>query len=564
MIRTLALFALFAIGNASASDECLLTVHTSGGERGGSLMVAQRSELKTLNPIVALDDPSREVIGRMNADLIEVNRQTQTAEPALAESWERSADGRHYLVRLRQGLRFSDGVPFDSDDVAFSFQVYLDEKLHSPQRDLLMIDGQPLQVRKLDRLSVALDFAGPYASAERLLDGVPMLPRHLLKDSYDKGQLDRAWSVNSRPEEIAGLGPFRLRRYDAGQQLILERNPFYWKQDQRQQRLPYLDGITFIFAGSEDGQIARFLSGDADIVDRLATSSFTMLRRSEQAKGQKLFDLGAGLDYTFLAFNFDRALFREVAFRRAVSVAVDRDAIVRIAYSGLASPLAGNVTPANKIWRDTALPAPTHSLTEARKLLSDAGFKWNGEGKLLDREGTPVRFSIVTATNNKERLQTATLIQYDLNRLGLEVQVVPLEFRAMVDRITRTRNFEACILSLGGGDGDPNSELNVWLSSGSMHIWSPGQSKPATPWEAEIDRLMKQQMSTLDPQKRKQKYDRVQEIVAQQQPLICLVSPHVLVAAKDDLLNFQPAALQSHTLWNADVLAVSHSRGAIQ
>jgi peptide/nickel transport system substrate-binding protein len=197
-------------------------------------------------------------------------------------------------------------------------------------------------------------------------------------------------------------------------------------------------------------------------------------------------------------------------------------------------------------------------------MLLEAGFKWNADSKLLDRAGNPVRFSIISATNNPERLQTATLIQYDLGHIGIDVQVVPLEFRAMIDRVTRTRQFEACILSFGGADGDPNSEMNVWLSSGSMHLWAPEQKHPGTPWESQIDHLMQAQMGELDRVKRKELYDRVQEIVAQQQPLICLVSPHILAASRKRIVNLQPAVLESYTLWNSEMLALYPSPGAVQ
>jgi peptide/nickel transport system substrate-binding protein len=548
---------LLGLRSFAAAVSCPRVVQTSAGAPGGAIVVAQRSEAKTLNPLLAMDEPSRQVISQLNADLIHVNQLTQRPQAALAESWTVSPDGRHYVLHLRPGVRFSDGVPFDAGDVLFSFQVYLDERFHSPQRDLLTVNGQPIVAKQLDRYTVTLDLAGPYANAERLLDEIAMLPRHLLAGPYASGQLENKWGVNTAPGEIAGLGPFRLKRYQAGQQLELERNPYYWEQDQRGQRLPYLDRLIFLAAGSEDGEVARFLAGDADVIDRLGPASFRALHNWPQGRAGQLVDLGPGLDYTFLAFNFDLPLFRDLALRRAVSLSIDRDAVARIAYAGFATPLAGSVTPGNAFWRNTELQAPKHSPEQAKEILRNAGYRWDSEGKLLDRSGQPVRFSMITAANNKERLETATLIQFDLTRIGIDAQVVPLEFRALVDRVTRTRKFEACMLSLGGGDGDPNSEMNVWLSSGSMHVWSPGQKTPATAWEAEIDTLMKRQMSMLDETKRKQTYDRVQAIVAQEQPVVFLVSPHILAAADAKVVNFRPAILESHTLWNSDILAVN-------
>src|SRR5579872_3190476 len=134
------------------------------GHYGGTLVVGQRSEPKTLNPVIAADAPSREVIGRLTADLIHINRGSQQTEPALAKSWSESKDGRTFTVKLRRGLRFSDGHLFDADDVVFSFQVYLDENVHSPQRDLLVVGGKPIAVQKIDQYTVRFSLAEPYAA----------------------------------------------------------------------------------------------------------------------------------------------------------------------------------------------------------------------------------------------------------------------------------------------------------------------------------------------------------------------------------------------------------------
>src|SRR5579863_5989081 len=201
------------------------------GHYGGTLVVAQRSEPKTLNPVTAADAPSREVIGRLNADLIHINRLSQQTEPALAKSWTLSKDGRVFTIKLRHGLRFSDGQPFDADDVVFSFFVYLDEKVHSPQRDLLVVGGKPFEVQKIDQYRVRFTLAQPYAAAERIFDGLAMMPRHLLTKAYQAGNFGQTWTLNSPAAEIAGMGPFRLKEYVPGQKIVLERNPYFWRAD---------------------------------------------------------------------------------------------------------------------------------------------------------------------------------------------------------------------------------------------------------------------------------------------------------------------------------------------
>jgi peptide/nickel transport system substrate-binding protein len=165
-----------------------------------------------------------------------------------------------------------------------------------------------------------------------------------------------------------------------------------------------------------------------------------------------------------------------------------------------------------------------------------------------------VEFTIVTSSGNPERVAMGTLIQDDLKQLGMDVHVVPLEFRSLLDRVSRTQDYDAGLLSMAEADADPNVDMNVWLSSGGMHLWNPRQKSPATAWEAEIDGLMRRQMVTRKYADRKPLLDRVQELLMENLPLIPLVSPNILVGAKKGLENFRPAVLEHYTLWNAEEL----------
>ncbi|MGH9522241.1 MAG: ABC transporter substrate-binding protein, partial [Terriglobales bacterium] len=238
----------------------------------------------------------------------------------------------------------------------------------------------------------------------------------------------------------------------------------------------------------------------------------------------------------------------------AVSEAIDRAGIVRLVYGGYGTPLWGNVSPGNKMWVDNALPHPARSLDDAKTLLRSAGFRWSNDGTLLDRSGTPVEFSILTSSSNAQRSKMATLIQEDLKQLGMKVNVVPMDFRSMVDRLLQTYDYDAAIMGLGGGDADPNPEVNVWEMSGTMHLWHVGESAGAQDWERELDQLMQQQMITLKYNDRKKIYDRVQQVIANNLPFIFLATPNVLTAAKAQLGNFHPAILDHYTLWNAEDL----------
>jgi peptide/nickel transport system substrate-binding protein len=562
----------------SPSEE-FLSLPGEIGRSGGHLVVSLRAEPKTLNPLIAADAPSRQAIGAMQADLIHINRATQLTEPALAKSWTVSKDGLLYTIKLRQGLRFSDGHPLDADDVLFSFQLYLDENVHAPQRDLLIVGDKPIVVRKIDSQTIAFELAKPYGAQERLFDGLAILPKHLLDQAYKQGKLDQQWTLAVAAAQIAGLGPYRFKEYVAGQRLVLERNPYYWKTDTKGTRLPYLDELVFLFVSSADAEAIRFQSGETDLIgiSRVAADSFSTLSR--QSRGYTMSDAGPGLEYNFLFFNLNdlgakvspdlarkQKWFANVKFRQAVSLAIDRQAVVRLVYQGRGGPLWGPVTPGNKRWQNTSLNNPTRSVEAARQLLSTAGFSWrkdsNGESSLVDSSGASVEFSIITSSSNAERTKMATLIQDDLKQLGMHVQVVPLEFRSLLDRVLQSKEYDACVLGVANYDADPNSDINVWLSGGGSHFWNLGQPKPSTPWEAEIDQLMEKQLASRTFEERKHSYDRVQEIIRENQPLIFLASPDILSGAKNTIGNFHPAVLEPYVLSNVEQLFLRVSSGA--
>jgi peptide/nickel transport system substrate-binding protein len=562
-------FAAAPAPEAAKPSEEIARMPEVSGRYGGHLTIGQRSEPKTLNPVTATDAVSREVIGRLMGDLIEINRSTQQTEPALAKSWKISPDSRTFTLQLRKGIRFSDGYPFDADDVVFSFNVYMDEAIDSPQRDLLIIDGRPITVTKLDQYTVRFALPRPYAAAERLFDGLAMLPKHLLEKPYHEGHFAQAWSLNVQTAEIAGLGPFRLKQYVPGQRIVVERNPYYWKVDRENQRLPYLDELVFLFVGTEDAQVMRFEAGETDIISRLSSENYNLLSREKSRAGSQLADLGPSLEYNFLLFNLNdlsgkkleevagkQAWFRDLKFRQAISAAVDRESIVRLVYGTRGAALWGNVGPGNKLWINQAIPHPAHSVEAARQLLKSDGYSWNPTGQLLDAAGRPVEFSIITSSSNSQRMKMATLLQDDLSHLGMQVHVVPLEFRAYIDRVFQSFDYDAAIMGLGGGDADPNPEMNVWAFAGTSHLWHLGETQPATDWERELDQLMQQQMVTLDYAKRKQLYDRAQQLIAENLPFIFLGTPNILAGASSRVGNFHPAVLDPYTLWNADELYV--------
>jgi peptide/nickel transport system substrate-binding protein len=548
-------------------EEERLVLEGEPGKRGGRLVASLRADPKTFNPLLVRDSASRSVVELLMSDLVHIHRGSHLTEPSLAKSWEVSDDGRRYRLELRRGLCFSDGHPLDADDVVFSFTAYLDEKLGAPQRDLLLIGGKPIQVRKLDSHRVEFELAAPYGAGERIFDLIAILPRHLLESPYREGNLARMWGPDASPRDIAGLGPFRLKQYVSGQSLLLERNPYYWKTDAAGEALPYLDEILFLLSSGEPADVLRFRSGETHLVSGLGAQSYDAISRENEGGRYQLHDLGPGLEYTFLFFNLNdlsgsgrtellrkQAWFRSTEFRRAISSAIDRASIVDLVYQGRAAALSSHVTPGNRLWVNPALTATAYDVSKSRELLRSAGFRWSASGSLVDASGQPVSFSILVGAGNPARAMIATLLQDDLKKIGIEVQVVTVDFAALLERVFESFDYEASVLALGASDVDPTAELATLLSGGEMRVWRLTSEGAATEWEKEIDRLMLRQMTSTDPAERRLLYNRVQEIVASELPMVPLASPNILVGADRRLGNFRPAVLAPYTLWNAEQL----------
>ena len=543
-----------------------LEIRHAPGRPGGRLVAALRAEPTTFNPVLASDVPSRTVVRRLMADLVHTHRESQQSEPALARSWTVSPDGKRFTLELRRGISFSDGHPFDADDVIFTFQVYLDKEVGSGYLPLLTIGGEPIRVRKLGSHRLEFELAQPYAVGVKIFDSIPILPRHKLEKAYRAGTFREVWGLASPVEEIVGLGPYRLKSYLPGERLVLARNPHYWKVDRTGHRLPYLDELVVVFVPAQDTQVARFRKGEIDVIDRLSAESFHLLEQTKARGEYDLDDLGPGFAFHFLFFNLNdvdpksrgelagkQTWFRQAAFRRAVSRAIDRSGIVRVVYRQRAAPLVSHVPPGNERWFNEELRAPGRSVSEARRLLQEAGFTWDGEGGLRDAGGRRVRFTLLTNSSSSERVQMLPIIRRDLGEIGIEVRPLAIEYTALIDRITRTYEYDAAILALTGGM-DPNEVINVWSTEGTGRLWRLNRQSAEEPWQIEVDQLMHEQVTLIDAAARKAHYDRVQRLLADHEPCILLVSPNVLVGADRRLSHFAPTIVEHVTLWNVDEL----------
>jgi peptide/nickel transport system substrate-binding protein len=513
-------------------------------QTGGELRFCLRSEPKTFDPLLVDDDASLSIRYLTGGVLVRVNRKTQDLEPELAESWKLSKDGKQITFKLRHGVAFSDGSPFSSEDVAFTMQRLMDPALHSSTGDAFRSGSGAVSTKILAPDQISIIFPAPIAGADRLFDQVAIM------------------SARSPKKEAAVLGPFMVAEYKAGSSVFLRRNPNYWKKDSQGRRLPYLDSIHLDIQSNRDVEMLRFKRGELDLINVLDSDYFDRLAASSPGLAH---DAGASLDSDFMWFNqvasapipeYKRAWFRSANFRRAISEAINRDDLARVVFNGHAQPAVGPVSPANKFWFNSKLKAePYHPEAALKRLQADGFHQQNGA--LFDKAGNPVEFSIVTNAGSKPRERMAVMVQEDLGKLGIKVNVVTLDFPSLIERISQKFNYEAAMLGFRNVDLDPNGQMNIWLSSAEDHAWNPQQKSPETAWEAEIDGLMRAQASSADQKKRKESFDRVQEIVAEQTPIIYLVNQNALSAVAASVAGADPGILSPQTFWNAERLTLN-------
>jgi peptide/nickel transport system substrate-binding protein len=499
--------------------------------------------------------------------LVRVNRATTELEPWLAEKWSISDDGRRYTLTLREGVTWSDGTAFSSADVLFSFKALYDPKTASPLASSMKVGDKPLEVSASDARTVIITFPETFGPGLRLIDQLPILPKHKLEAALDAGTFAKAWAPDTPPSEIVGLGPFVLAQYRPGERLVFDRNPRYWRRDDHGVQLPYVDRLTLELLPDQDTELLRLQSAQTDFMQQpLRAADIETLRPIESQGKVRIVELGVSPDADTLVFNLRpskwetdprKAWLPRKEFRQALSHAVDREAFANTVYLGAAVPIHGPVTPGNPRWFWPSIPRYEFSRDKARALLEGLGLRNRDADEWLeDDKGTETRLTVMTFRGNRVLERSATVLRDDLRQIGVALDVVPLEPNAVQQAVV-AGEFEAALITMFLTDPDPAMTKDLWLSSGSFHLWNAGQKTPATEWERQIDELMARQASTLDEGQRKQSFNEIQRIFAENLPMLHFAAPRVFIGASTRLVNLQPALLRPHILWSADTLAVA-------
>jgi peptide/nickel transport system substrate-binding protein len=568
-----ALILLTGCGKPAPPASSLATPATpAAASRGGTLTASLRSEPATFNRlgVNAQQAPVDAVTRLMHAPLVRLNRVTDQPEPWLAERWTVSPDGRTITLTLRDGITFSDGQPFTSDDVVFTYAALYDPRHPSALASAMMVGGKPLAVTAPDKKTVVVTMAAPFAPGVAMLDNVPIYPKHLLKAALDAGRFATAWGLGTPPAEMAGLGPFVLAEYVPGQHMAFARNPHYWRRDAAGVPLPYLDRLIIDFVRTQDQEMLGLQAGSIDLMTQadVRAEDIKSLRLLRDQGSVQLVEPGVSVDPNMLWFNLTpaatarnaktRPYLARVEFRRAISYAVDREAIANTLYLGAAVPVYGPVTPGNRSWYSDAAPKYPHDVARATSLLAGLGLTdRNGDGMLEDAAGRPVRFSILSQGGHI-RGRTATMIQEQLKAVGIAVDVVELDPPSIFARYG-AGDYDSIYFGFQASALDPAMNLDFYLSSGSNHVWNvrdPKDSTPPAAWEQQVDDLMQRMAASPVLADRQRLFAEVQRLFGENLPAIYFVAPKITVAMSRRVGGAEPVILDPKLLWNPDPLYV--------
>ena len=509
-----------------------------------TISLSTSSDPKSFNPIIAKETSTTLITGFIFEGLTKIDGITLEVKPLLAERWKVDRTGKRWLFFLRRDVLWSDGEKFTANDIVFTFnELIYNEKIPTSSRDVFTIEGKKIKVRKIDDYKVEFILPEKFAPFLQLMTQ-EILPEHKLKKVVIENRFTSTWGVNENVENIVGTGPYKIKEYRPGEWIILEKNPYYWKKDKEGKILPYIDRIVFLIIPDPNMAILKFRTGEIDVLS-VRGQDYYILKPLEKIKNFTLYDVGPSLGSEFLSFNqnvdakipeYKKNWFCDINFRKAIAHSIDRDSIIKNVYNGFGTYQFGPMNSSCGFFYNDKIIKYSYDLNKAREFLNKSGFYWKDE-KLYDRYGNRVEFTIITNSNNFERIQIGNIIQNDLEKIGMKVNLLPAEFNTLVNKLSITKDWEAVIVGLTGGI-EPHGGKNVWKSNGQLHFWN-FNNKRNYEWEKEIDLLFEEGTKYLEREKRKKIYDRWQYLVSEYLPLIYTANSNVIYAVRNKFENLR-------------------------
>lgn len=541
------------------------------GKFGGELVITTIGEgPKTFNPCNTKDATSSSMAGILYEGLLTTDPRNGNIIPQLAKSFR--IDGNEYTISLRKGIKWTDGKTITSDDVMYTYEDIVFKGLGNPSTmAAMMIDGELPKLEKIDEYTVKFTTPKPFAPFLRQLS-YPIVPKHYFKPYSDKGAsvFNAFLSPNTNPNEIVSNGPFKLKEYVAAQRVVFVRNPEYYKLNMNNEKLPYLDKLVYLIVGDTNNEILKFEAKEIDAIS-LKGDNVARYKAKEDVSDYTIYNLGADTGTLFITINLNnrknkdgkyyvnpikQKWFRNKNFRTAIDYALDRKNMIQNIAFGVAEPLF-TAESNNSIYLNKNIKGHSKDKSKAFELLKEAGFEYKNN-KLYDSQGNLVEFDLYTNAGNLEREAIGVMIKQDLEELGMKVNFKPIEFNSLVNKLTNTYDWDMVIMGLTGSPLEPHDGKNVWTSTGTLHMFNQGvKQNERFNWEVELDELFEEGALKIPFKDRKPIYDRYQEIVFEENPIIYIYSPKRISAIKRKFKNVYPSALGG-LLYNLDEIYIDN------
>lgn len=541
------------------------------GKYGGTFVMVDSVEPKTFNTDVPGDAYSMAAQTYIFDSLVRYNPMTCDASPALAKSWEIGADKKTYTFHLRHGLKWSDGAPFNADDVIFTMDCIFAEitdpatgekKLRYPNRgaDDFTFGGKRMQYHKVDDYTVVLYTPEIFSTFVVNVANILLLPKHKLQAAFDDGSFLKMWSSQTaidHPEEIVGMGPYVILKYQPGERIVYGPNPHFWRVDPQGQRLPFVDYFVDQFVATTESVLLTFATGQADYSGGppfIPATDVPWITKNAKLYDYTVYNCGVDPGSRFYWFNlkpgankegknyvepYKLAWFSNKLFRQAVMYGFDRAGVAKGVYFGRAEPEESIINQGNPLWYNPNVHHYPYDPAKARELLKQAGFHWDEHGQLADSSNHLVEFELNMNNTVVQLTDMASVFKSNMQDLGISVRLTPLDFGALLRKVDATYDYEACVIGWASSAGavDPSEQKALLQTVSEDHLFNPIEPKPATDWEKRVDDLINLQEQSFDPVERKKAFDEIQMIYAEELPLLYVVTPNIYQAMQNKWRN---------------------------
>lgn len=531
---------------------------STNAKHGGTLRTALRADFKTFNPFTTAESTNAYYFTGANARLFILNPVTDKFMPLMAAEMPEIRDnGKTFIVKIRTGMRFSDGRPITAKDWVTTYKIHSDKDVGSSQLRNLFMGKDILTVKQLDNYTLQFNF--PYASiaAYQKMSLIPW-PHHVFGPVYEQGgaeAIKKMWTLTTPPTELVSPGAWVLQNYIPGQRVILTKNRFFgkWNKNSKGRSLPYLNYLNIKILTNGEAILASYLAGDLDLYHPRHTTDLLQIKKAiteKNLKAKLLANLSPVAGSNWITFNWNRGkdlnkqkLFRNVRFRRAMSHLANRPAMIQLALGGSGTPVYTSVHPVFKNYQFKSTPKYPYNPKAATKLLNQIGYSdKNTQGYLVNNNGKALEFDLLVEAGNIVDERMARIFVDEAKELGINVNLKTLAFNNIVSLLTSEgpeRNWDAVLLSISGGDKFYPYLAGSVICGAMFHPFNRlGEGKCLTANEQQIASLYKKGDQTLDDEKRRQIGEKISKLEAGQQAMIYLASSNFHVSHNNRMGGF--------------------------